>query len=974
MQISVLGPLGVSSEDGVLDLGAPAQRALLAVLLTSPNRPVSDDRLLDELWGDAAPPSAHHLLQVYASRLRALLRTPGDGQRISHGVAGYTLQIEPGELDADSFVRAIAQARELADSDSQAAEAALATAMHLWRGAPFADLVEVPPVVLREVERLVRLHREAQELLVEIRLRLGQHRALVPELLDLVIREPYDEALHAHLMLALYRSGRQAEALEISRALRARLREELGIDPGPEVERLYRRILLQDPTLLLAPVEPPSNLPTRATSFVGRRSELRDVTELLRTHRLVILTGPGGIGKTRLAIEVADRQRAQYPGGVVWVDLAHVTDPDRVLEELAAVLNVSAAPGASLLAAVGRSISRRPPLLLIDNCEHVAGAVSYVVAGILSATRGPRVLATSRTPLLVEGERLWTVPPLGLPDEASPLARVAESDAVRLFVERGRAADPSFNLDADNVAFVADVCRRLDGLSLAIEIAAARLADLNPREISGHLDRRFELLGPTALANRGRHQTMEATIDASHALLTEEERRVFERLSVFSGTFDISAAAAVGFEGGASPRHVSAIVSALVRASMLTTNSEGEHTRYRQLQILRDYGLVRLRARGEEPQTRRAHAEYFLGACEQAGKFVDTPDFASWADRLVAQYDDITAALGWSLAHHKGAHTLRAARALRELWYRTGQAQEAARWSSRMLDADLKSPPPAALAEVYNAIGFAMDLALDLDAAADAADQAIRLSREAGSRSGEAFALFGRANIALARGDFEAVRRFALDAIAACDRTTDGLSRARPLSLLGYAALFGGSPGEARAMFEEALALHRELADQGSVVIMALVPLVDATLGMNDLEMAEAYAADALEVGTNTRWEAAALVKYASVLAALGDVAAAETAATRGLRVALDGGLVMWVQTAILELARTKAEKDRCSEAARLWGALRQESLRLVVDRTVYGKIEARCRERLGYEPFDLLAAQGARMTDVELEELAGVR
>lgn len=677
MEFDVLGPLRVRSEKAALDLGSPAQRNLLAILLTSPNAPISDDRLMDELWGEDPPPSAHHLLQVYVSRLRGLLGELPDGPHIVRDGTGYALRVASEELDADRFVAAISKGRELQDRDPQAADRILSEAMQLWRGGPFADLPEPPPLVRDLTEYLVRQHLEAQEAWIGVRLRLGKHRELIPELAALVAQHPYNEALHAQLMLALYRCGRQAEALTMARALQARLREELGVDLSPEVRDLYRDILVQAPHLALEAPEPPSNLPSRLTSFVGRTLEVQEVAELLEASRLVTLTGPGGIGKTRLAIEAARQLRPRFPGGVWWIDLARVTDPDIVPDEVAGVLGLTPMPGTELLEAVAPALSRRDALLLFDNCEHVAAAVAGVVAGILGATSGPRVLATSRLPLRVDGERLWTVPPLGVPAEEAPVAEITESEAVRLFVERGRAVDPSFVLDAGNAAAVAELCRRLDGLSLAIEMAAARLSVLTPGEIVRHLDDRFALMELPAVGRPTRHRTLKTAVDVSYALLSETERAVFERLSVFAGPFDLDAAAAVGFADGEHSSRILPVVAALVDASMLTTDREDDRTRYRLLETLREYGTARLRARAGEDDARRAHADYHLDLAVRASADVVTPDFVPWMDRLSQSYGELRQALGWSLEHHPRAVTLRAAPALREFWYRRGDSREA---------------------------------------------------------------------------------------------------------------------------------------------------------------------------------------------------------------------------------------------------------------------------------------------------------
>ena len=672
MEFGILGPLRVSSGDGILDLGAPAQRSLLAVLLTAPGTPISDDRLIDELWGDHPPPSARHLLRVYVSRLRSLLPGPPDDPRIARDGPGYAIRVGPGELDAERFGAAVAEARPLVSHDPETADLILARAMQLWRGSPFADLPDPPQAVRVHAAHLERLHREALDAWIDVRLGLGRHRELVPELAQLVEQQPYDEALHGRLMLALYRSGRQAEALKAGRSLEARLRDDLGIDPSQEVRNLYRDILLQDPHLGIEPPEPPGNLPGRLTSFVGRTHELREVALLLDDSRLVTLTGPGGIGKTRLALEVARQQRSRFPGGTWWVDLAPVTEPETVLDQLAVVLGLASMSGSALLEAVIRALGRRRSLLLIDNCEHVATAVAELLGSLLSATTGPRVLSTSRTPLRVEGERLWPVPPLNLPADGSPTDVLAGSDAVQLFVERGRAVSPTFTLDAGNVAAIGEVCRRLDGLSLAIEMAAARLAVLSPSEIARHLDDRFALLELTAVGRPARHRTMEAAIDASHSLLSERDRAAFERLAVFVGPFDLEAAGVVGFAAPGGPGQVLAAVTALVDASMLTPERNGDATRYRLLETLREYGLAHLRRLGIEDDVRQAHAEHYLQMTDRAGAVLGTPAIAPWMSRLSQDYAELRQALAWSLEHEARAVTLRASPALRELWFRRG--------------------------------------------------------------------------------------------------------------------------------------------------------------------------------------------------------------------------------------------------------------------------------------------------------------
>jgi predicted ATPase/DNA-binding SARP family transcriptional activator len=975
MEFGILGPLRVSSGDGALDLGAPAQRALVAVLLASPGMAVSDDRLVDELWGDGPPPSAHHLLHVYVSRLRALMGEPANGQRIVRSGSGYALRVEPDELDARRFEDALTEARALTDRDPEAAERTLARAMRLWRGAPFADLPEPPLAVREQAVHLELLHREALGIWVDVRLGLGRHRELLPELTNLVAHDAYDEALHAQLMLALYRCGRQAEALATARALEARLREDLGIDPSREVRDLYRDILLQASHLSLEPLEPPGNLPSRLTSFVGRTRELCEVAELLEIDRIVTLTGPGGIGKTRLALEVAGRQRERFPGGAWWVDLAPVTEPDTVVDQLAGVLGVAPSPGTGLVEAIARALGRRRALLLLDNCEHVAGAVAELVAHLLRSTTLPRVLATSRTPLRVEGERLWKVPPLSLPAEAGPTDGWTDSDAVRLFVERGRAASPTFALDAGNAATVGQVCRRLDGLSLAIEMAAARLPVLSPKEIARHLDDRFALLELSAAGRLTRHRTLEAAIDASHALLSDQERAAFERLSVFVGPFDLEAAGAVGCAAGASPGRTLAVVTALVDASILTPERDGDETRYRLLETLREYGLARLRRGGVEDEVRQVHALYHLDLAARAGAVLGTPDVTPWMARVAAAYAELRQALAWSLVHQPRAVSLRAAPALRELWFRRGDQREAARWTAQMLAGDLDAVPRGLLAEIHNAASYAAVLASDLPTALSLSDAAVRLARTGESTQALLAGLWGRASVALALGDFVALRRDSAEALEICDRTDDCWGRAGHLANLGFASLFGGgSLAEARSRFEAARPLYRELGNLGILVVTVLTPLSTIALRQGDLAAAERYAIEAVELSSGSGWEASALVIYGQALAERGDLDAADAAASRGLRVALRTGLENWFRMALRQLAVNAAGQRRLEHAAVLLGASRRNMPSYGRDPAIYGPLEERCREGLGVDTCLRLAGQGEQMTHEQLVDFVEAR
>ena len=967
MRFEVLGPLRVTVGEERLEPGSKQQRKLLALLLASANRVVTVDRLIDEMWSADPPETARHQVQDIVWRLRHLA-SDREGPRIDRQGPGYLIHVDFKELDALRLEEAIE--RSSAIGDASATEASLAEVIGLWRGRPFGDLGDESPALQAEAARLEELYLRAMGDWVEAGLSLGRHLDLVDDLEALTSQYPYREGLWGQLMLALYRSGRQAEALRAYQNLRGLLVEDLGIEPGPEVEELERRILLQDPDLLWEPPPPPSNLPVRLNSFVGRGLELGEVTKLLDTFRLITLTGPGGIGKTRLAIEAADRVLARFADGVWWVDLASLSHPEAVAVEVANVIGVAPQPGQSLAESVGGALGHREALLVLDNCEHLVDEVAAFVAAMLRQAPKVRLLTTSRVPLHVSGEALWVVPALSLPTPRIvdpgdlPLA-----DSVRLFLERGAAVDPTFDLTRENAEHIAELCRRLDGMPLAIEMAAAWIRVLSPAQIASSLDDRFSFLGDRAADVEARHETLQAAFDWSYDLLDPDFRPVFDRLSVFSGAFDLDAASAIGLPKETAQRALEAI-AALVDASMITTTSREPVVRYRLLETLREYGRRHLADRDEEEAVRDLHASYFLGLVSEAGDAVATPGFNLWLRRLAQSDDDLELALEWSLERGSTEDVLSVAGTLYHYWFSKADARSAGRWGRRML-ADGDTAPDSSKAGAHMCASFGSAILGTVEDARWHNEESVRILRRAGDRRAMVSALFGASAIALRAGDFATVVDSCREALEICDEIGDRWSRADPLTNLGFAELFGGgSLEDAMDLVDEAQSLYRELGDTANQIVSD--PRTEIALRQGDLPAAERFAVERAAVAEGSGWEASALVGLGGVLLAKGDHEAAEPTLRRGLRRARDAGLENWFRIALRDLSRVALAKGDPRQAALLIGASRRNMPQYGLDPVIYEYVDGECTRALGGIESRKLSEEGHSAATETILEILG--
>jgi predicted ATPase/DNA-binding SARP family transcriptional activator len=700
MEFGVLGPLQVLQPGQPVRITGPRERALLAVLLLRPGEVVSADRLIDLLWGEHAPANAPNALQAVVTRLRKALGPYGKDILVTR-TPGYALTVSPDQVDALRFQGLLDRATRLLDSDPAGASVLLEQALGLWRGPALQDLAD-QALGQQEIARLEELRLAALEVRMEAELALGRHTEVIGKLQALVGAHSLRERFRGQLMLALYRAGRQADALDVYQQTRSLLGEELGLDPEPTLQALHEQILRQDPSLA-APIRTGSwrvhTLPARISSFVGRTAELEDLRQLLTRGRLVTVIGPGGSGKTSLAVEVAraafaSQEASDAVFGVVFVDLAPIADLAHVPAALAAALGLRGGPGGAAGTPTPPEVqleefvrAHQPLLVLLDNCEHLVEAVAHLTDRLLRAAAGARVLATSREPLGLTGEVAWSIPGLAVPDPSLPADQLRDFDAVRLFEERAVAARPGFRLDLQTGPLVAEICRRLDGLPLAIELAAARTRTLPVQEIASRLDDRFRLLTTGARTAARRQQTLRAAIDWSYELLSEPERRLLARLSVFAASWSLEAAEAVCGDHQIPAEQILDLVSRLVDRSLVQPEP-GAAARFRLLETIRAYATERLQELSEAEELQRRHAGHFLHSAEAAGAH---PESAGWLQALEAAAEDVRAALDWALS--TGAHDvlLRFAGALGWYWA-TWHDQEGIGWMRPILD----SVPPQA--------------------------------------------------------------------------------------------------------------------------------------------------------------------------------------------------------------------------------------------------------------------------------------
>jgi predicted ATPase/DNA-binding SARP family transcriptional activator len=1014
MRFRLLGPLEIEVEGEPFVLAGRQQRVLLLQLLLRPNAAVPGSVLIDRLWPAGAPRTATTALRVLLSQLRKALggSQNADAPLLEHiPGAGWVIHVEPGGLDISQFESAIDTGwNATRDGDDATAVLAWRTGLSLWRGPALDGLADEFDEAMAVAARLEELRLSITEQCVEAELRLGRHATLVHELESLVADHPLHERLVAALMVALYRSGRQVDALRVFAQTRRALVDELGIEPSDRLALLEHAILEHDQSLELAPpINQPLNgeravgpgatasgdrlsgsaptLPAAATSFVGREEQLAAVGELLRSARLVSFIGPGGCGKTRLAIEVARRERERASRLVAFADLSTVAEPELVDGIVPAAFGI---PGqrAATPESLCNHLADADVLLVLDNCEHVIEAAAALTAVL--TTRCPRVkiIATSREVLEVDGEHVFPVPPLSLPEgmdltwgeiavKESVRADILSAEAVQLFVQRARAARAQLELDDASLLAVAAICRRLDGIPLAIELIAPLVATLSLVEIASRVEGRIGLVSQARRRGVARQATLEAVVAWSYRLLEEPEQDLFRRMSVFVGDFDIEALESISTEK--SRPNAAETLILLVKKSMVAMlpNSGSDAPRYRLLETLRTFALDKLVASADEAEVRHRHALHYLAVAERADKSVHGPEARRWLSVVERDLANLHAALAWSFEGGDQECAIRLAGSVHWFFGGMGHLDQLCSW----LDEVLEHPDGLVEELLLLAVSARNTLAFSTGnylRASELGEQAIELSRKLGDRRQLLIALVVRGGIGVYEGNAQRAADCFIEAAVLCEELGDSWAKGWLLTGQGIAARRDGNREASERTLRAALDIFRGLGNnEGQVLPLINLAMLAQSAGKFDVAVTRCQeAAAAAERIGHRQLLHVTMCTLGRVHLDRGDVPAARQLLMHALQGYKGAEHWLTVAIAIEGLAIVAEHRGRGVDAAVLLGyacqlratyhiPLSQDRLR--EQETLLQRLD----ERIGFEARDRAMSVGAGFSLPEATERA---
>lgn len=916
VQFAVLGPLEVTGSRAPVE--RPSRRRMLAILLQA-GAPLDPDRLADRFWPRDRPATWKASLQTHVSALRKLL----GADVLIHGPGGYALDLDGHEVDVEAFATSADRARSAGREGrwEQVVEA-VHEALRWWRGEPYPELAD-DDFAMPDIVRLTETRIELDERRAAALLQLGDHERALPDLEALATEHPLRERTWELLITARARSGRIAEALEAHRTLRAGLTEQ-GLEPGRTLRELETRILREDPTVVGRP--PRHNLPLERTTFVGRERELDELGELLDGHRLVTVTGVGGSGKTRLAQQVARRHLDWFPDGVRMVQLAAVDDPEGVATTTALAFGLRAQ--ADPRDALRKALAHRTTLCLLDNCEHVLDAAAEVAELLLSAGPGVRVLATSRTALALPDEARFDVPPLPTPSDEHDLDDLDRFPAVELLIDRARLASHRFSVTPDDAPSIARLCRRLDGLPLALELAAAHLATLSPRLV---VERLTEGLGTLARDARGRpdrHRGLEATIAWSHDLLTPEQRTLFARLSVFAGPVTLAATEAVCADDTLAADDVGLALTDLVDRSLVTASRDTTGTwRYRMLETVRAFARKRLAEStpGTEGLADR-HLAWAVDVARELATDLDRPDHLRMLERLEVEREDLIAARRRADERGRDGDVITLATVLAWFWAKQGHYGRAIdRFDDAIARVDEDRNPERGADLRSRVAGIHYSAGRERDALREST-RARDLVAETPPSAAKVRALTEHASqhMRIVQREPEVAITSAREAIEAASAIGDRFAEAHALRTLGTALSRAGDHDEGIARLRDGLMIARSLDHDSELLGIYLGLFVTLLEETEDHAAAMEVADEAitwLDRGGDRLAGSASLmmwISYGSVKA--GHIARADMMLERSTRHHLEGAMRMSELALRCMLHWTRGKADELSaDTERMW-------------------------------------------------------
>ena len=954
----ILGPVEMLDGDETVRLRSRRQRLMLTILLLEANHAVPADRLIEELWGDQLPDDPAGALRTQVSRLRRALPT---GAQLVTELRGYRLTVETDDVDIWRFEHLLTDAVHRAGDD---ALGLLDDALALWHVHPLDEFVDRPFAQI-EQRRLGELHDAAREQRMALLLAAGRAPEAAAAAEALLADQPERERARAVLMEALYRLGRVTEALETFQSWRRALGER-GLEPSPALRDVEMRILRHtvDPVPETAAADrepiPSTPVPRAVSSFIGRDTDLLGVADLLDIARLVTLWGPGGVGKTRLALEVAVAVTNRYRDGVHVCDLSVLTAGSDVARAIASSVGVHERSGRRLEAQLVDRLDGRRLLLILDNCEHVLHATASIAQHLVRSTSGVDVLATSRERLGVDGEHLWEVVPLD--------ADRANSPAIELFVDRARATNPTFHPSVDDREVIADLCRRLDGLPLALELGAARIRGFSLRELLDTLDVRQDVLRGGAGRPR-RHRSLRAVIDWSYSLLTPVDQSVFNRLAVFRGAFSLDAARAVVSDGELDADNAELAVLALLDRALLAERAQEPTRRYLMLDTVRRYGIEHLERDGCFDRAAERHARWILDQTERAACGLAGPDEAAWATTIADSLDELRAAHCWLVGHDlDGALRLTAALRPYALW--RGHS-EMFRWAEVTAAAASGTGSPL-LAQALLAASTGAWQRGDLAGARAVADAIPAAGPPAHTRRA---ALEASADVALLTGELDRAEAEFTEAYEMARAAGDALQAVWDI---GSAAVAASYSGETERALHLAAAASDAAVECGSPSARAFAHFAAGEILARDQpHAAETQLWQALEHAAvaDSRFVAGlAEVALAASRSRQHDIAAALThcrsAIARWHRAGAWTPLWVTIRTLIALLVRAAALEDATVLLAAAQSA-RTGAPSFGVDAATMQNSAEQLRSALGDDTFERYLASGRSMSEEEAQQFA---